>query len=280
MPELPEVETIRRTLAPHVEGRTVVAADMDDPLTCRHPADPAGFATRLRGRTVASLGRRGKYLLFELRGGGRLIVHLRMAGRLWWHAGPDARERFLRARLHLDDASVLDYIDMRRLGGMYLADDDGTGTPAGLLTLGPEALSPGFSPPVLAAALRGRRTAVKSVLLDQRVVAGIGNIYADEALHGAGIHPARRAGALRGPDVRRLHAAIVAALEEGVRAQGVSFSLYRDGEGRKGEMGERLRVYGRGGQPCYTCGTTLARTRVGGRGTALCPRCQRPPRGL
>ncbi len=286
MPELPEVETVRRTLEPHLAGRRIVAIDLFDPRVARFPVDPARFARRLAGRRVAALGRRGKYLRFALDPGDagaegptdEWIVHLRMAGRLFWQAPPLSDERFLRARTRLDDQSVVDYIDMRCLGGMYLPEADGTGTPQGLSALGPEALGPAFTPKVLAAALRHRAATVKGVLLDQRTVAGLGNIYVDEALHLAGLNPARTGRSLSRKDVECLHASIQAVLREGIRAQGVSFALYRDGEGRRGEMGERLLVYGRAGEPCYRCGTTIVRTRVAGRGTAHCPSCQRAPR--
>jgi formamidopyrimidine-DNA glycosylase len=286
MPELPEVETVRRTLEPHLAGRRVLGLDLYDPRVARYPADGEAFARRLVGRRVVSLGRRGKYLRFALdpadeaaaAPGEEWIVHLRMSGRLFWQAPPPVDERFLRARVRLDDGSVVDYIDMRCLGGMYRPDADGVGTPQGLVELGPEALDAAFTPAVLAAALRQRAATVKGVLLDQRTVAGLGNIYVDEALHQAGLNPARTGASLSRRDVVRLHEAIQAVLREGIRAQGVSFSLYRDGEGRRGEMGERLLVYGRVGEPCYACGTTIVRTRVAGRGTAHCPSCQRIPR--
>jgi formamidopyrimidine-DNA glycosylase len=276
MPELPEVETVRRTLAPHLEGRRVVDVTFDDPRVARYPTDPARFAARLVGRRVRAVGRRGKYLRIALDDGGEWIVHLRMAGRLLWHRDPERRERFQRARVTLDDASAVDYIDMRCLGGMYRPDDGegGRGTPAGLVGLGPEPLGVEFTPAVLAARLADRAASVKAILLDQRTVAGLGNIYVDEALHRARLHPLRTGASLRPGEVRRLHAAIRAVLVEGIRAQGVSFALYRDGEGRPGEMGERLTVYGRAGQACYACGETIVRARVAGRGTAFCPRCQ------
>lgn len=286
MPELPEVETVRLTLEPHLLGRRVTALDLIDPRVARYPADPERFTRRLVGRRVVELGRRGKYLRITLDGadgpggedGDEWIVHLRMAGRLLWQAPPLRDERFLRARARLDDGSVLDYIDMRCLGGMYRPDADATGTPKGLGALGPEALGADFTPSVLSRALAGRGASVKALLLDQRTVAGLGNIYVDEALHTAGLHPTRTGASLRPGEVARLHSAIQAVLREGIRAQGVSFSLYRDGEGRRGEMGERLLVYGRSGRPCFACGTTIARARVAGRGTAYCPACQRAPR--
>jgi formamidopyrimidine-DNA glycosylase len=278
MPELPEVEPVRRTPAPHLVGRTVTAVEVYDAGILRRPTAPAPFAAALVGRSVRALGRRGKYLRMALSDGGEWIVHLRMSGRLLWHRELERRERFLRLRAVLDDGSLLDYIDMRRLGGMHLVDADGVGAPAGLGRLGPDAVDPAFTPAHLAGVVRGRRATIKGILLDQRTVAGLGNIYVDEALHAARLHPMRTGGSLRPAEVRRLHAAIVAVVREGIRAQGVSFALYRDGEGRPGEMGERLQVYGRAGQACYACGGTIARARVAGRGTAYCPRCQPEPR--
>lgn len=265
---------MRRTLEPHMAGRTVAGLRLEDPHVTRYPADSDAFRRRLEGRTVAALERRGKYLLIRLEGGGLWIVHLRMSGRLYWHPPGAALERFTRARVHLDDGSEVDFIDMRRLGGMYVPDPDGTGTPDGLIHLGPEPLGDAFTPAVLIAALKGRAATVKGILLDQRTVAGLGNIYADEALHKAGIHPAREGRSITRSEAMRLYEAIRDVLREGIRAQGVSFSLYRDGEGKKGSMGERLWVYGRAGQACYACGTTIDRARVAGRGTAYCPRCQ------
>lgn len=278
MPELPEVETVRRTLAPHVTDRAVAAIEWLDPHAARYPAEAARFSRRVVGRRVLAVERRGKYLRLRLGGGGEWIVHLRMSGRLYWHGKDEPSERFLRARAHLDDGSLLDFIDMRRLGGMYVPDPDGTGTPDGLRQIGPEPLEAAFTPAVLRHALRAREATVKGILLDQRTVAGLGNIYVDEALHRAGIHPVRTGASLRRAEIGRLHEAIRAVLEEGIRAQGVSFSLYRDAEGRKGAMGERLLVYGRSGETCYACGDVVARARVAGRGTAYCPRCQPAPR--
>ena len=277
MPELPEVETIRRTLAPHLAGRTFTQIEVLDPRLLRGLLTKDVFAAALMGRTATQVDRRGKYLLVRLSDQVTWVIHLRMSGRLEWRASEmDAADvRFLRVRLGLDDGSVLDVIDMRRFVTLFLFGPMEDGMPKGLRDLGPEALDPAsFTPRYLRERREGRTVTIKGLLLDQRVVAGLGNIYADEALHRARIHPGRQAGTLTEPEVRRLHAAIRAVLKDGIEHLGVSFSLYRDAEGRPGFMSDYLRVYGRAGKPCTTCGETIVRSRVAGRGTALCPRCQ------
>lgn len=279
MPELPEVETIRRTLAPHLVGRTVRHVDLVDGTLVQGGVLPAGLTGALAGRTALAVDRRGKYLLIRLTGGFTWMIHLRMSGRLSWQARPAALSevRFLRLRAYLDDGSALDVVDMRRLGMVCLIGPGEEGAPQGLRDLGPEALdSEAFSVAYLVARMHGRDVTIKGLLLDQHVVAGLGNIYVDESLHRAGIHPGRRAGSLTRVEVRRLHGAIRAVLLDGIEHLGVSFSLYRDAEGNRGFMSDYLRVYGRAGAPCQTCGTPVERTRIAGRGTAFCPRCQRP----
>lgn len=281
MPELPEVETIRRTLAPHIVGRQIEAGRVWDARLLRRPTDCDAFVASVVGRTVQGVDRRGKYLLLRLDDGRTWMIHLRMSGRLAWAAlPPDPRVvRFLRVRVWLEDGSAVDVIDMRRLATLFIIEPDGTGAPEGLRRLGPEALdAEAFTPRYLARAARDRSVTIKGLLLDQRVVAGLGNIYVDEALFRSRIHPARRAGDLRIAEIRRLHEAIRAVLQDGIEHLGVSFSLYRDAEGRPGFMSDYLRVYGRAGEACLTCGHTIEATRVAGRGTALCPRCQRAPR--
>lgn len=281
MPELPEVETIRQTLIPHFVGRVILNVWILDAHLIRTPVAPESFGAALTGQRVRAVDRRGKYLLVRLSGGNTWVIHLRMSGRLAWHPEPPAPEsaRFLRLRLELDDGSVLDFHDMRRLATFYLVDSAGLGAPAGLRELGPEALDEdAFTPSALAASCRDRTVTIKGLLLDQRVVAGLGNIYVDEALHRARLHPERQSGSLRTPEIRRLHAAIRAVLQDGIEHLGVSFSLYRDAEGNPGFMSSYLRVYGRAGEPCDTCGTVIVRNRVAGRGSAWCPRCQREPR--
>lgn len=279
MPELPEVETIRRQLAPRVEGRTIVAARVLDPLLSA-PEAPDALAERLRGQAVAALERRGKYLLGRLRSGDTLALHLRMTGRLHWRAGapPPEDAAHLRARLDLDDGGTLVFRDQRRFARMWIV-------PAALPDperywaerAGVEPLSPRFSARLLGALLVGRRAPIKAALLDQRLVAGLGNIYVDEALFGARIHPLRPAGSLDAGELRRLHRAIRERLTAGVAAGGASIDTYRDGLGEPGGMQALLRVHLHRGEPCRRCRTTIEKARVAQRGTYWCPRCQVAP---
>jgi formamidopyrimidine-DNA glycosylase len=272
MPELPEVETVRRHLLPHLSGRTLAEVEIfDHRLTDPEPAE--AVAARLQGARIETLGRRGKYLIAELDDGAALLVHLRMTGNpLWLEAPPAADPRFLRARALLDDGSYLAYTDARRFGTWRVAEDGAEHWLAG--KLGPEPLG-AWAAADLARALAGRKAPVKAALLDQRVVAGVGNIYADEALFAARIHPAAPAGRLSRARIARLHGAVVAALAAGIEAQGASISTFRTPDGGYGSAQERFAAYGRGGEPCHTCGTIMRRTVIGQRGTTYCPRCQR-----
>jgi formamidopyrimidine-DNA glycosylase len=272
MPELPEVETVRRRLLPHLGGRVLAEVEvLDHRLT--DPEPPEAVAARLQGMRVETLGRRGKYLIAELADGAALLVHLRMTGNLLWLAEPPAIDpRFLRARALLDDGSYLAYTDARRFGTWRVAEDGAEAWLTG--KLGPEPLA-GWAAADMARALAGRKAPVKAALLDQRVVAGVGNIYADEALFAAKIHPASPAGRLSRARVVRLHDAVVAALEAGIEAQGASIRDFRTPDGGYGSAQERFLVYGRGGEPCVVCGTPLRRTVIAQRGTVYCPHCQR-----
>lgn len=273
MPEMPEVETIRRSLEGHLVQRKVSRLEVCDPHAVRYPT-AAEAVDEIAGQELVRLERRGKYFLFRFKSQRTLVLHLRMSGRLIWHEVEMGPERFTRLRFHLDDRSILDFLDMRRLGGVYLPAPDGRGTPPGLLHLGPEPLTGSFTARYLEQTARERRTTVKAFLLDQHVVAGLGNIYVDEALHRAGIHPARRALHLSPAEWQSVQSAIRDVLRDGLTMRGVSFSLYVDGLGRRGAMTEHLRVYGRGGKPCLSCGTPLTRIRQGGRGTTFCALCQ------
>jgi formamidopyrimidine-DNA glycosylase len=226
----------------------------------------------LAGRRVESVGRHGKYLVLGLDDGQAWVLHLRMTGSLV-HAGADApRHRFERARVTLDDGSVLQFNDMRKFGTWHLVDDPREAMPH----IGPDALSPEFTVDWLRRALTGRQAPVKALLLDQRVAAGVGNIYADEALWIAGVHPSTAAGRLGAVRIGRLHAALLQTLEESLGDRGSSFSDYRDGLGAEGLHHIRVHVFRRDGQPCERCGATVRKSRVAGRGTHYCPRCQRP----
>jgi formamidopyrimidine-DNA glycosylase len=277
MPELPEVETVRRGLEPRLVGRTLLDVDIrDGRLTA--PEDPREVGMELDGERFTGVGRRGKYLLFGFETGRTLVVHLRMTG--WFHHRPQGASEpeptHIRAVFGLDDGSTLLYCDQRRFGTMRLIE------PGGLEAYlkpraGPEPLSPEWSPRRLRADIAGRRAPVKALLLNQGIVAGVGNIYADEALWQARIHPLRPGGSLSAAEVRRLQAAVVESLERGIDSRGASIRDYRDVDGERGAMQERFAVYGRTGEPCPRCGTPIEKIRVAQRGTHLCPRCTRPP---
>ncbi len=275
MPELPEVETIRRDLTPRIVGRTVVEAwvSPDAPRLVQGEA-PDSFCHRLAARTIAEVDRRGKYLLLRLDGGLTWIVHLRMTGGLILPASApkeSAERRFLRARFRLDDGSELCYVDMRKLGTMWLVADESEVVGR----LGPEPLDDAFGPEQLRVALSGRSAPVKAVLMDQAAVAGIGNIYADESLFEAGIRPRKAARRLSRVAVERLHGAVRRVLAEALDNRGSSFRDYVDGEGEQGMHQLRVKVFRRTGEPCYVCDTAIKRIKVGGRSTHYCPRCQR-----
>jgi len=268
MPELPEVETVRRRLEPHVAGRTIVQATILDPRLTR-PELPEHVAARLERSSITAVDRRGKHLLVRLGGGDTLAVHLRMTGNLLHGVDPGSL-RHLRATLTLDDGAVVCYTDLRRFGTWQLIEEEPD--------IGVEPLSDAFGGATLYSAFAGRRGPVKALLLDQHVVAGVGNIYADEALHRARIHPLAAAGSLSRPACARLADAVRGVLELGIESQGASISDYRTPDGGYGSMQERFRVFDRTGEPCPECGRAIVKLRVAGRGTHVCPRCQRAPR--
>lgn len=274
MPELPEVETIRRQLEPALAGRTVTAVRIDDPLVVA-PAAPRRVSAALRGQRVERLSRRGKYLRFELASGDTMVVHLRMTGQLHLHTRPVRDDRHRRVRLRFDDGTVLDFVDLRRFGRLWIVPADHP-DPEGYWDrrTGVEPLSEDFTAERLARELAGRRTSIKAALLDQRKVAGVGNIYADEALFQAGIHPLTTAGDLSPGAISRLRDAIVDRLNVGITSGGASIDRYRDTLGRPGTMQDMLRVHLHEGDPCPRCGTTIQKIRVAQRGTYVCPACQ------
>lgn len=278
MPELPEVETIRRQLAEHVHGRVISAVTVLDPLLV-DPVDPRDFEGRISGRAIRDLRRMGKYLLIELDGGEALALHLRMTGQLLWSPRPpDEATPHARAVFRIDDGSVLTFADVRRFGRAWLlppgraARERAWGGRTGV-----DAMSPRFTARGLASSLARRTAAVKALILDQRIVAGIGNIYADEALFRARIHPRTPGGSLSGAEVGRLHRAIRDRLRMGIAVGGASFDRYRDVHGGRGGMQDLFLVHRRRGEPCPRCRTTIEKGVVAQRGTYWCPRCQPEP---
>jgi len=273
VPELPEVESVRRALEPGLVGRRFVHVAIADPRLVR-PHEPAEVAAELQDERVAALERRGKYLIVRFESGRVLLVHLRMTGS-FLHAGSGALgdDPHRRAVVRLDDGSDVAYRDVRRFGTWLLLEPDEIASYLDA-KVGVEPLEPVFTVAHLAERLAHRRAPVKAALLDQRTVAGLGNIYVDEALWRARINPLRPAETLDRNEVRRLHRAIRAALEHGIARQGSTLRDYRLPDGGGGTMQDEFRVYGRGGEPCDRCGTEIAKTRVGGRGTWFCPACQ------
>ncbi len=270
MPELPEVETIARQLRGLVVDRTISEFESRwVRLTEPEPAEVVG--ARLRGRRISDVRRRGKFVVFDLDGGEALVVSLRMTGKLLYGVA-DVDERYVRGEIRFSDGTALRFSDTRKFGRMAVID-------ASTASLGQEPLARGFTVAWLRALLRRRpRAAIKVLLLDQRAIAGIGNIYAIEALWRARIHPLRKASSLRADEIARLHEAIRWALRKGIRLGGASPSDYVDARGNKGRMQREFQVYARAGEPCPRCGRAIVRTVVGGRGTFHCPRCQRAPR--
>ena len=267
MPELPEVETVRRTLAPAVEGRTIAAVSFAWPRTC--VGDARATEARLAGQRIERLERWGKYLLFRLRMDGRdslLVVHLRMTGSLIVN-GPGGK--FTRARMFLDDGTAVVFHDIRKFGRWQWSER----LPARLAALGPEPLAIGRDE--FAVRLRSRRARLKALLLDQAFLRGLGNIYADEALFRARLHPLRSADGVGPRRARDLHGAIQAVLCDAIDAGGTSIRNYRDSRGAEGAFQRQIRIYGRAGKPCVACGTRVRRLLVAQRSTHFCPRCQR-----
>jgi formamidopyrimidine-DNA glycosylase len=288
MPELPEVETVCRQLEPELEGRRIERLEVLDPRWCR-PVPPAQLEAAVSGSTIEGLGRRGKYLLLRLDGGRTLVMHLRMTGNLVLVEGEDkldpsegmrlyegersASERHLRARFHLDDGREVWFTDPRRFGEALLLDDgalDAHFAPR----LGIEPLSAEFTPATLGEMAAGRTAPLKSFLLDQKGIAGVGNIYADEALFRARLHPLSPAGSMKAEHLEALREAVVAALQAGIDGGGASIDDYRDGRGEKGRMQDEFLVHTREGEACPRCDGTIERIVVSGRSTYFCPACQ------
>ncbi len=273
MPELPEVEVIRGQLERELRGARILSCEVLLPRLVRFPT-ALGYRRGVRGRTVHEVRRRGKYLLFALDGGRELVIHLGMTGSLLLVPRGGERPRHTHIVFHLEDGRDLLYVDPRTFGETALVRSGDYRPLPSLSRMGPEPLHEDFTPASLEGALRGK-CRVKAALMDQARLAGLGNIYADEALHRAGIHPLRRADTLRVEEVERLHAAIREVLAEALASGGSSVSDYVDLRGEKGGYQERHRVYRRAGEPCLSCGETIRRETVSGRGTYFCPCCQK-----
>jgi formamidopyrimidine-DNA glycosylase len=290
VPELPEVETVARQLEPELEGHTIERLEVLD-LRWSRPVRPVTLGKKVTGHTIQGLGRRGKYLLLGLDGDQTLVMHLRMTGnlvlredggeildpsegRLLYQGERTTEERHLRARFVLDDGREVWFTDPRRFGEAFLIDD--AKLPERFSRLGVEPLSPEFTPEKLGEIAAGKKAPLKSFLLDQSGIAGVGNIYADEALYRARLHPLSPAGSMKPEHWVALRDGVVAALEAGIDAGGSSIDDYRDGRGEKGQMQERFLVHTREGEPCpgEDCDGVVQRIVVSGRSTYFCPQCQ------
>lgn len=293
MPELPEVETIRRDLSELILGQKIVSANILSPKTASHSA--AFFKKALVGRRIIALERRGKLLIFRLTTESSrstsdiaaLLVHLKMTGQLIY-LSRDARiygghgqnadvsypNRHTRAIFELSGGGRLFFNDLRKFGYLKLVKAEELEKIL-LENYGPEPLGRDFTWSFFRDLLKNKTANIKALLLDQKALAGLGNIYVDESLWAAHIRPARSAGSLKNEESKLLHAAIIKILKSAVKHRGTTFSDYRDSQGRKGNFSRFLRVYGRTGAPCYDCGGTIQKIKVTGRGTHYCPHCQK-----
>ena len=275
MPELPEVETIRRHLAPQVEGRVLTQLEVLDPRWSE-PIAGEEVAAAVEGRRVEALARRGKYLVWELEDDVHLMLHLRMTGTLL--LDPPEPPRYRRVRFGFDDGLQLYFDDPRRFGTGELALGSDARDAFFAARLGVEPLSPDFTSAHLYALTKVSRAPIKAFLLDQRKIAGVGNIYADEALFRAGVHPLRAANRLTRKQVAGIRDGVVASLAAGLEAKGASIDDYRQPDGVQGSFQDRFLIHLREGEPCLVCGRPVRKLRAAGRGTYVCERCQPRPR--
>jgi formamidopyrimidine-DNA glycosylase len=273
MPELPEVETVKRSLAPFIEGKRIEFAEVFCKKIIKN-MEPSVFQEKIAGRTIKEAARRGKYLLFRLDQGLTLVIHLRMTGQLTVCAPDIPLSKHTHVRFRLSSGQDWRFTDLRKFGLIYLTRTDCWAGIKGLQELGYEPLSPEFTLESLQELVADKKGILKAFLLDQRRIAGIGNIYADEISFAAGLHPQRDLSTLQEEEIARLYQAIRFKLAEGVRYRGTSLRDYVDGRGEKGGFQEKLQAYGRKGLPCLKCGIPLQRIVVAGRGTVFCPHCQ------
>ncbi|MFO7298728.1 MAG: bifunctional DNA-formamidopyrimidine glycosylase/DNA-(apurinic or apyrimidinic site) lyase [Actinomycetes bacterium] len=275
MPELPEVETTRRHLEPVLVGRVIERAEVTHPRTARRNASTREVEERLAGRRVLALRRHGKFLVGDLDDGWTLIAHLGMSGRFSYGAADDEVPPHTHVMLHLDDGTVVRFTDPRTFGFVAVYDEDEMASST-LGRLGPDAWSDGLDAAALQAKLAGRKAPIKALLLDQGPVAGLGNIYADEVLHRAGVHPLTPGGDIPLERLEAMVGAMREVLATAIDAGGTTLDdlAYLLPDGRAGENLRSLRVYGRTGEPCVTCGTPIERIVVRARSTHYCPKCQ------
>jgi len=273
MPELPEVETVKNELLPYIVGKQITDVTLLWEGIVRQPS-AAEFCSRLIGQRITGITRRGKYLIFSLTGTEVLIIHLKMTGSLLLKPASAEPDKYTRAVIYLDGESALHFHDPRKFGVMRLVANKDTVTGK----LGPEPLAADFTPPLLARLLSNRTAPIKALLHDQNIIAGIGNMYADEALFTAGIHPLRTGGSLSSKEIARLHQAIIEVLRNGIKNMGASIVHYYRPSGETGFAHHHFRVAHQRGKTCPVCCTPIAWIKVRNRGTYFCPKCQ--PEGV
>ncbi|AST97019.1 DNA-formamidopyrimidine glycosylase [Shouchella clausii] len=273
MPELPEVETVRRTLLQLVKNKTIADVDVGWPKMIKEPDDVERFVQLLKGQTIEDIGRRGKFLLFVLND-YVLVSHLRMEGRYGLYQPTDEKTKHTHVVFSFTDGSELRYADVRKFGTMHLFAKGAEHVAMPLAQLGVEPFSEQFTVELLEQAYAKTTRAIKTALLDQKTVVGLGNIYVDEALFRSGIHPERTASSLSKEEYQNLHKEIKRTLKEAIEAGGSSIKSYVNGQGEIGMFQQQLHVYGRKQQPCHHCDTVIEKIVVGGRGTHYCPNCQ------
>ncbi|WCN37230.1 DNA-formamidopyrimidine glycosylase [Aneurinibacillus uraniidurans] len=273
MPELPEVETVRRTLARLVVGKQIADVTVGLPRMIKAPDDVRQFVEELRGQRIHRMGRRGKFLLFYM-DNVVLVSHLRMEGRYGLYRADEEVEKHTHVIFHFTDGTELRYRDVRTFGTMHLF-------PLGLEEAGPplhklglEPFDPAFTPDELKQRMAHRRTKIKPLLLNQEIVVGLGNIYVDEVLFAAGVHPEKLPAELTDEQWKLLHQHIIIILEQSIELGGSSIKSYVNGQGESGNFQHILKAYGRTGEPCIICGAPIEKSVVGGRGTHTCPNCQ------
>lgn len=273
MPEMPEVEQVRKTLAPHIVGKKITSVEVYLDRLIKYPSKEE-FCSRLTGRNIAEVGRKGKYLVLVTDDQQKLIVHLRMTGALLAQKQELEQPPYAKIKFTMTDGVNMWFTDIRTFGTLYLIRD-GEYFIEGYETLGPEPLSAGFTAEYLKPLAQKSRKAVKTFILDQKIIAGLGNIYADECLATAKINPQRSANLLSEDEVEALCEAVNKVIAQGIKNKGTTFRDYKDGEGNSGQNQNYLLVYGRGGKPCKYCGKPLSSVKVGGRGTTYCEDCQK-----
>ncbi len=274
MPELPEVETIVRGLREILCQKTIDEVTIYEDMVIGYPEDVDEFREKLTGREITGMGRRGKYIVLRLSGDKLLIVHLRMTGRLLVRENEESLNEHTRVKLKFKEGFSLYFDNVRKFGRMYLVDPDKIDNAGGFEELGPEPLDEDFSASRLKEIIAGRTAAIKAVLLDQKNIAGLGNIYTDEALFRAGIDPERAAGDLKEQEIEELYNSIISVLRSGIKYQGTSFSDYVNALGEAGSFQDELLVYSREGEDCPHCSCQIEKKKTAGRSTHYCPKCQ------